>query len=76
MQEVYEEPIKTMMKMALFDKLENMLEFDVPKTLLDREISILEKQAAEAEDKELEEKSSKNKEAYFTNWLCGGLNLG
>ena len=45
-----------MMKMALFDKLENMLEFDVPKTLLDREISILEKQATEVEDKELEEK--------------------
>ena len=76
MQEVYEEPIKTMMKMALFDKLENMLEFDVPKTLLDREISILEKQAAEAEDKELEEKSSKNKEAYFTKLALRRVKLG
>jgi len=69
-------PIKTMMKMALFDKLENMLEFDVPKTLLDREISILEKQATEVEDKELEEKSSKNKEAYFTKLALRRVKLG
>ncbi|WPX98645.1 Trigger factor [Candidatus Megaera polyxenophila] len=76
MQEVYEEPIKTMMKMALFDKLENMLKFDVPKTLLDKEIKILEKQAAEVEDKELEEKSSKDKETYFAKLALRRVKLG
>ncbi len=43
---VYEESIKTMMKMELFDKLETMLKFDVPKILLDREIDVLTKQAS------------------------------
>lgn len=76
MQEVYEEPIKTMMKMALFDKLENMLKFDVPTTLLEKEIKILEKQTAEVGDKELEEKSSKNKEAYFTKLALRRVKLG
>ncbi len=76
MREVYEEPIETMMKMELFDKLETILKFDVPKVLLDREIGILEKQAPQIDDEEFKTKSQENKEAYFTKLASRRVKLG
>lgn len=65
----YDEPIHTMMKMKLFDKLENMLKFDVPASLLARETEILKKQTAQMEQDDPSEKgkSEKEKDDYFSN---------
>jgi trigger factor len=72
----YEEPITTMMKMELFNKLETVLKFDIPKSLLDREISVLERQAPQIDDEEFKTKSQENKEAYFKKLAARRVKLG
>ncbi len=53
----YKEPIHNMMKMKLFDELENLLKFDVPKSLLTKEIDTLNVQANQIEKQEIGDKS-------------------
>ena len=74
----YEEPIHVMMKMKLFDKLENMLKFEVPKSLLDREISILKKQTEQLskDDPSIKGKSDKEKAKYFENLASRRVRIG
>jgi hypothetical protein len=72
----YEEPITTMMKMELFNKLETVLKLDIPKSLLDREISVLERQAPQIDDEEFKTKSQENKEAYFKKLAARRVKLG
>jgi trigger factor len=45
----YESAIHTMMKMHLFNKLEDILKFDVPESLLKHELDALERQTAGAD---------------------------
>lgn len=74
----YDEPIHVMIKMKLFDKLENMLKFDVPKSLLQREKDTLKKQTAQAgyEDPSIKGKSDKEKEAYFDKLASRRVRIG
>jgi len=72
----YEEPILTIMKMDLFDKLEKLLDFDVPKSLIEREIGILKRQAPEIDDEEFKNQSLENKEAYFAKLASRRVKLG
>ncbi len=74
----YEEPIHLMMKMKLFDKLENMLKFEVPKSLLEREIAILKKQTEESweNDPSTKRKSNKGKIRYFENLANRRVRIG
>jgi len=74
----YDEPIHTMMKMKLFDKLENMLKFDVPASLLARETEILKKQTAQMEqdDPSVKGKSEKEKDDYFSNLAKRRVKIG
>ncbi len=72
----YEEPIHVMMKMSLFDKLEGMLKFDVPKSLIEREVSILEKQSDQFADPEINAKSDKEKAAYFEKLASRRVRIG
>lgn len=72
----YDEPIETMMKMDLFDKLEGMLKFDIPAALLEREVSILRNQAGQMQDEELDGKSAKEQDAYFTKLASRRVKLG
>jgi len=81
MESSYNEPVHVMMKMKFFDKLEGLMKFDVPKTLLDREVEILAKQTAnaadqEGEDEELKGKSDKEKKAYFTKLATRRVRIG
>lgn len=72
----YEEPIHVMMKMSLFDKLEGMLKFDVPKSLIEREVSILEKQSDQFADASINEKSDKEKTEYFEKLASRRVRIG
>ena len=74
----YDEPIHVMMKMKLFDKLENMLKFNVPKSLLEREKDTLKKQTTQAgyEDPSIKGKSDKEKEAYFNKLASRRVRIG
>jgi len=74
----YAEPIHVLMKMNLFDKLEKMLKFDIPQSLLDREKSILKKQTHEMgyDDPANKDKSDKETEDYFTNLASRRVRIG
>jgi trigger factor len=73
---IYEEPIHVMMKMSLFDKLEAMLKFDVPKSLITREVEILVKQSDQFADPSINEKSDKEKDAYFVKLAARRVRIG
>lgn len=63
----YEDPIRTLMKMKLFDQLEEMLTFEVPNSLLQKEKELLIKQASQqnSEDQGI---ISKNAEEQSKNY--------
>ena len=72
----YEEPINVLMKMDLFDKLEAMLKFDLPKSLIKREVSVLEKQSEQFADSEINKKSDKEKTSYFETLASRRVRIG
>ncbi len=72
----YQEPIHILMKMSLFDKLENMLKFEVPKSLIEREVSILERQSDQFTDLDLNKKSDKEKAEYFEKLAARRVRIG
>lgn len=72
----YQEPIHILMKMNLFDQLENMLKFEVPKSLIEREISILEKQSDQFAELDLNKKSDKEKAKYFEKLAARRVRIG
>ena len=72
----YEKSIHVMMKMNLFDKLEGMLKFDVPKSLIEKEVSILEKQSDQFVDPEISKKSDKEKAEYFEKLASRRVRIG
>lgn len=72
----YQEPIHILMKMNLFDKLENMLTFEVPKSLIEREVSILEKQSDQFADPDINKKSAKEKTEYFEKLAARRVRIG
>jgi trigger factor len=72
----YEEPIHVLMKMNLFDKLEGMLKFDVPRSLITREIDILVKQSDQFADPSINAKSDKEKDAYFEKLAARRVRIG
>jgi len=63
----YDEPINTMMKMRLFDALENDLTFDAPDSMLEKEYQILKDQANQANelDDSLKAMSEEEINQYF-----------
>ncbi len=63
----FDEPINTMMKMRLFDHLENELEFDAPNSMLEREYQILQNQANHAS--ELDESFKSKSEDEIKSYL-------
>ena len=75
----YSEPVHVMMKLKLFDKLEGLMKFDVPKSLLEREIEILEKQTDQVdqeEDDDLKNKSDEEKKEYFAKLAARRVRIG
>ncbi len=73
----YDDSIMVLMKMKLFDQLEEALKFDVPPSLLEREKIILLSQTHEmGEDDEMKKMSEKEKDKYFSNLALRRVRIG
>ncbi|MBA2628840.1 MAG: trigger factor [Rickettsiaceae bacterium] len=73
----YDESILVLMKMKLFDKLEDLLKFDIPASLLKREKEILKGQTPQlADDAELKNMSDKEKDKYFDELAARRVRIG
>ncbi|MBN8512441.1 MAG: trigger factor [Rickettsiales bacterium] len=73
----YDDSIMVLMKMKLFDQLEEALKFDVPPSLLEREKIILLSQTDEmGEDDEMKKMSKKEKDKYFSNLATRRVRIG
>lgn len=74
----YDYSIHLNMKMKLFDQLDEVLDFDVPNSLVDRELKILKSQADKSDEiyDELEDKSDKGKEEYIKKLALRRVRVG
>jgi trigger factor len=74
----YEAPAYTYQKMKLFDQLESTLDFDVPASLLKKELDGLKGQISQFkdEDPELKGKSPKELEAYSEKVALRRVRIG
>lgn len=73
----YEESINVFMKMNLFDKLEKMLDFEVPDSILNKELSVLSGQSAQLnEDSDIKNMSEEEKTAYFNKLALRRVRIG
>lgn len=75
----YKLPIFTHMKRDLFDKLEDMLNFDVPEVLLEKEKASLMQHTgkdADSEPEEIQGKSEKEKAEYYDKLAARRVRLG
>ncbi|WP_341747207.1 trigger factor [Candidatus Tisiphia endosymbiont of Dascillus cervinus] len=75
----YSEPIRTLMKMSLFDQLEKLLMFNVPKSLIDQEISILKSQTEESNsdsDSIFKDKSEAEISEYYNKIVLRRVRIG
>lgn len=74
----YSEPIRTLMKMSLFDQLEKLLMFNVPKSLIDQEISILKSQMECNSDANsiFKDKSEAKISEYYNKILLRRVRIG
>lgn len=75
---IFAEPIHTLMKMRLFDQLENILKFDVPESLTDREYQILKSQVEQEEGGSLPIKGKKEKDLneYYKSLSLRRVRIG
>ncbi|BFD46529.1 MAG: trigger factor [Rickettsia endosymbiont of Sergentomyia squamirostris] len=75
----YSEPIRILMKMSLFDQLEKLLMFNVPKSLIDQEISILKSQTEESNsdsDSIFKDKSEAEISEYYNKLVLRRVRIG
>lgn len=74
----YSEPIRTLMKMSLFDQLEKLLMFNVPKSLIDQEISILKSQMEGNSDSNsiFKDKSEAEISEYYNKIVLRRVRIG
>lgn len=77
MRSVYQGTVHTFMKMKLFNKLEEMLDFDIPDSLLNREKATLKSQEDHLdEDLEINAMTEHEKEQYFTGLATRRVRIG
>ncbi|MDR0296433.1 MAG: trigger factor [Rickettsia sp.] len=74
----YSEPIRTVMKMSLFDQLEKLLTFNVPKFLIAQEISILKSQTEKSNDSDsiFKDKSEAEISEYYNKLALRRVRVG
>ncbi len=74
----YEEPVRVIMKMRLFDQLEKLISFESPKTLLEKELNVLQSQKEYliSDDEKLKNMSEKELTDYFTKIAARRVNIG
>lgn len=78
MQKEFEEPSFTYQKMSLFNQLEKELKFDVPASMVKKEIELLKNQIQQFkdEDEELKGKSEKELEEYTSKIASRRVRIG
>ncbi len=72
----YAEQINTLMKMELFDQLEDMMRFDVPEKLLNKEVDILKQQLEGSGDEDFLSKSKAEQEKYCNKLAARRVRVG
>lgn len=72
----YEDSVTSMMTVKLFNKLEDVLEFDIPPSLIEREIRVLKKEVLEKNIEKLKTKTEEDKELYFIKLATRRVRLG
>lgn len=74
----YSDSIRTLMKMSLFDQLEKLLTFNVPKSLIDQEISILKSQTERNSDSDsiFKDKSEAEVSEYYNKLVLRRVRIG
>ena len=73
----YDDSILVLMKMKLFDKLEELLKFEIPASLLEREKEILKGQSSQlGDDAEIKNMSDKEKVKYFDDLAARRVRIG
>ncbi len=73
----YDESILIFMKMELFDKLEELLKFEIPASLLEREKEILKDQVSKVGDNaEVKSMSDKERAKYFDDLASRRVRIG
>jgi len=72
----FDEPINTIMKMSLFDQLEKLLSFNVPKSLLTQESQSLKTQTANDENSLFEDKSEEERDQYYNKLSLRRVRIG
>ncbi len=73
----YDESILIFMKMELFDKLEELLKFEIPASLLEREKEILKDQVSKVGDNaEVKSMSDKERAKYFDGLASRRVRIG
>ena len=73
----YDDSILVLMKMKLFDKLEELLKFEIPASLLGREKEILKGQSSKlGDDAEIKSMSDKEKAKYFDDLAARRVRIG
>ncbi|MCP5369170.1 MAG: trigger factor [Rickettsiaceae bacterium] len=74
----YEEPIRVVMKMKLFDELEKLISFVAPKALLEKELNVLQsqKEYLVSDDAKLKNMSETELKDYFTQIAKRRVNIG
>ncbi|WP_341756933.1 MULTISPECIES: trigger factor [unclassified Candidatus Tisiphia] len=74
----YSDPIRTVMKMSLFDQLEKLLTFNVPKSLTTQEISILKSQTEKSSDSDsiFKDKSESEINEYYNKIALRRVRIG
>lgn len=78
MSRTYASQVYTDMKMKFFNKLEDLLKFEIPETLLSKEINALKHQTEHSgeEDEDIAKKSDKEKEAYYKKLATRRVRIG
>ncbi len=73
----YNEPVNIMMKMKLFDSLEKTLDFEVPASLLEKEITTLNQQSSQFnDDSDIKKMSEDEKKDYISNLALRRVRIG
>jgi trigger factor len=74
----YEDQVYTLLSMRLFDKLETMLEFDIPNSMLEQEIQsiIKELKNISADDESLQGKTEEELRQYAQNFAQRRIRIG
>lgn len=75
-QEYCDDQVYIITSMRLFDKLENLLNFDIPKSILDQEIKNISQEIEKLKDEELKNKNPEDIKNYAEKFASRRIRIG